>query len=170
LAALPGSRLILHAKPGEHLNLVRERVGKSGVAPDRLEFLPERSWSEYIQTYARIDIALDPFPHNGGITTCDALWMGVPVITLSGQTAVGRVGRSILSNIGLSDLIAQTPDEYVQLAVGLAGDRARLKQLRVELRPRVLASPLSDPKQLMREIEAFFHDAWRTYAASPLPG
>ncbi|MGD0463665.1 MAG: tetratricopeptide repeat protein [Tepidisphaeraceae bacterium] len=170
LLATPESRLILHAKPGQHLDLVRERFERGGVSPERLEFLGRQDWPQYVQTYARMDIALDPFPYNGGITTCDALWMGVPVITLSGQTAIGRVGRSILSNAGLPELIARTPQEYVRLAVELANNLDRLKQLRAELRPRLLASPLKDPQQLTRDIEAFFRDAWRTFTASSPPG
>jgi predicted O-linked N-acetylglucosamine transferase (SPINDLY family) len=170
LAAAPRSRLILHAKPGEHLGLVRERLERAGVAATRLEFLAERDWSEYIRTYARIDIALDPFPYNGGITTCDALWMGVPVVTLSGNTAIGRVGRSILSNVGLPELIAHSSEEYVRIAIELANDIDRLKRLRAELRQRVVVSPLNDPKQLMRDIEVFFRDAWRTFTASSPPG
>ena len=73
---------------------------------DRVEFVGRQPWPQYIRTYHRIDIGLDPFPYNGGITTCDTLWMGVPVVTLSGRTAVGRAGRSILCNVGLADLIA----------------------------------------------------------------
>jgi predicted O-linked N-acetylglucosamine transferase (SPINDLY family) len=96
--------------------------------------------------------------------------MGVPVITLSGKTAIGRVGRSILSNVGLAELIAKTPEEYVRVAVELANNLDRLKQLRGELRQRMLASPLKDPKQLTRDIEAFFRDAWRTFTASSPPG
>jgi protein O-GlcNAc transferase len=166
LADVPGSRLIFHAKPGEHLELVRKRFEGAGVARERLEFLGERDWPRYIGTYGRIDIALDPFPYNGGITTCDALWMGVPVVALSGKTAIGRVGRSILSNMSLPELIARTPDEYVRIAVELANDSNRLKTYRAELRGRMLASPLKDPKQLMRDIETFFGDAWHTFTTS----
>jgi predicted O-linked N-acetylglucosamine transferase (SPINDLY family) len=166
LLSTPGSRLILHAKPSEYLERVRERFERAGVSPDRVEFLGRQDWPEYVQTYARMDIALDPFPYNGGITTCDALWMGVPVITLSGKTAIGRVGRSMLSNVGLTELIAQTSGEYVRLAVELAKDLDRLKQLRAELRQRMLASPLKDPKQLTRDLEAFFRDAWRAFTAA----
>ncbi len=169
LGQLPTSRLILHAKPGRYLDEVRQRFERAGVSPDRLEFVGRQDWLQYLATYARIDIALDPFPYNGGITTCDALLMGVPVITLSGKTAIGRVGQSILSNVGLPDLIAKTPEDYVRLAVELANNLDRLKQLRAELRPRLLASPLKDPKQLTRNIEAFYRDAWKSFLSSP-PG
>jgi predicted O-linked N-acetylglucosamine transferase (SPINDLY family) len=163
LQAIPGARLILHAWAGEHLDRVRERFERGGVSPSRLEFVGKQDWPQYMQTYGRIDVALDPFPYNGGITSCDALWMGVPVITLSGKTAVGRVGRSILSNVGLPELVAQTPEQYVQLAVDLANDPDRLRKLRGELRPRLLESPLMDGRQLARDIESVYRNAWRTY-------
>ncbi len=163
LNSIPDSRLILHAGPGKHLDRVRQQFQRGGVSPSRLEFIGKQDWLQYMQTYARIDIALDPFPYNGGITTCEALSMGVPAITLSGKTGVGRVGRSILSNVGLPELIAQTPNEYVQLAINFAKDINRLKQLRTELRPRLQASPMMDGKQLTRDIESIYRTAWRTF-------
>jgi protein O-GlcNAc transferase len=165
LQAVPNSRLVLHAMPGWYLDRVRGRFERGGVSPSRLEFVGKMDWPQYVATYARIDIALDPFPYNGGITTCDALWMGVLVITLSGKTAVGRVGRSILSNVGLPELVAQTPEQYVQLAVDLANNPDRLKELRAELRPRLQESPLMDGRQLARDIASAYRNAWRKYCA-----
>jgi predicted O-linked N-acetylglucosamine transferase (SPINDLY family) len=110
-----------------------------------------------------MDVGLDPFPYCGGITTCEALSMGVPVVTLSGKTAVGRVGRSILSNVGLTELVAESADRYVQIAIGLANDPDRLKQLRGELRPRLIASPMMTGERLTRDIEAAYRNAWRRY-------
>jgi predicted O-linked N-acetylglucosamine transferase (SPINDLY family) len=167
LGESPRSRLVLHAKPGSYLDQVRERFDRAGVSPERLEFVGRQDWPLYLQTISRMDIALDPFPYNGGITTCDSLWMGVPVITLSGKTAVGRVGRSILSNLGLTELIAPTPDEYVRIALDLANDLDRLAKLRAELRPRMLGSPLKNPRQLTQDLEAALRKAWRTYCVSP---
>ncbi len=118
-----------------------------------------------MRTYARIDIALDPFPYNGGVTTCDALSMGVPVVTLSGNTGVGRVGRSILSNVGLPELIAETLEAHLQLAVELANDLDRLKRLRAELRPRLMKSPMMDGRQLTRDIESVYRNTWREYCS-----
>ena len=100
LRRVPRSRLIVHSHPGTHLDAVRERFAGKGISPDRLEFVGRQPWPQYVQTYGRIDIALDPFPWGGGITTCDALWMGVPVVSLLGRTAVGRGGASILANVG----------------------------------------------------------------------
>jgi protein O-GlcNAc transferase len=167
LQSVPDSRLILHAKPGQHLQNVREQFARWGVSPDRLEFLGRQDWPQYIETYSRIDIALDPLPYNGGVTTCDALWMGVPIVTLSGRTAVGRVGRSFLSNVGFPQWIAQTPQQYLKLAVELAGDFGLLQELRPELRSRLRGSPLMNPVQLTRDIESAFRQTWQNYCKEP---
>jgi protein O-GlcNAc transferase len=163
LHRVPRSRLIVHSKPGVHLDRVRERFVYAGITADRLEFVGLQPWGQYIQTYGRIDIALDPFPYNGGITTCDSLHMGVPVVSLSGQTAVGRGGRSILSNIGLPELIAYTPQEYVDLAVKLSGDLPQLAKLRKTLRQRMQASPLMDAKCFAQNVESTYRDVWRRW-------
>jgi protein O-GlcNAc transferase len=165
LQSVPKSRLIIHASDGKHLDRARERFERAGVVASRVEFIGKQDWPAYMRTYGRIDIGLDPFPYNGGVTTCEALSMGVPVITRSGDTGVGRVGRSILSNVGLSELIAQSRDEYVGLAVGLANDFDRLKRLRAELRARLVDSPMMDGAQLTQDIEAAYRDAWREYCA-----
>jgi predicted O-linked N-acetylglucosamine transferase (SPINDLY family) len=158
LRSAPASRLILHAPPGKIREDVRGRFDRSGISPQRLEFVSRDDWP---RTYGRIDVALDPFPYNGAITTCDALWMGVPVVTLSGRTAVGRLGRCILSNAGLPELIAATPEQYERIALEMASDPGRLGKLRTELRPRLAASPLMDPKRLAADIESAFGQAWR---------
>jgi len=163
LAAVPNSRLILHAYPGKHLDEVTQRLDRAKVPSHRLHFVGRQSSMEYLQTYSRIDIALDPFPYGGGITTCDALWMGVPVVTLSGQTAVGRGGRSILSNLGLPELIAFTPDQYVQIAIELASDRNRMNTLRQNMRSRMLASPLMDAAGFARDMESAYRLMWRAW-------
>jgi len=168
LRAVPRSRLILHSNPGAHLDTVWERFAGKGISPDRLEFYLEwGNWPKYLQTYGRIDIALDPFPWGGGITTCDALWMGVPVVSLVGRTAVGRAGLSILSNVGLPDLVASTPDEYMRLAVRLANDLPRLKDLHATLRQRMQASPLMDAPRFARNIEVAYRQMWRNWCAQP---
>ncbi len=166
LKRTPLSRLLIHAPRGEYLSATRARFDRRGVAPDRVEFVDRQTWDPYMRTYHRIDIALDTFPYNGGITTCDALWMGVAVITLSGHTPVGRGGGSILHNVGLADLAAFSPEEYANLAVGLAGDIPRLSGLRKTLRPRMQASPLMDAPRFARNVEAAYRDAWRRWCAS----
>jgi protein O-GlcNAc transferase len=166
LAAVGRSRMIIHSYPGSHVDAVRERFAAAGVSSDRLEFITRQPWSQYIQTYSRIDIALDPFPFGGGITTCDALWMGVPVVSLAGQTAVSRQGRSILSNIGLPELVARRPRQYVQTTVTLAQSPARLAELRRTMRHRMLTSPLMNSRRLTRNIENVYRQMWRQWRHS----
>ena len=113
--------------------------------------------------YQDFDLCLDPCPYTGGVTTMDALWMGVPVITLAGRTGVGRSGVSILSNVGLPELIAQTPEQYIDRAVALAGDLDKLSELRGGLRQRMQESPLMNGKQYAADVEAAFRLAWKTW-------
>jgi len=159
--------MIIHSYPGSHLDGVRERFAQSGVSADRLEFVAKLPWTQYVQTYGRIDVALDPFPYGGGITTCDALWMGVPVVSLVGQTAVGRGGRSILTNIGLSELSARRPRQYVQTAVTLAQSPVRLAELRRTLRHRMLTSPLMNARRFARNVENAYRQMWRQWCMKP---
>jgi predicted O-linked N-acetylglucosamine transferase (SPINDLY family) len=167
LQGVPRSRLIVHAHPGTHLDAVRERFAGKGVSPDRLEFYLERgNWPKYLQAYGRIDVALDPFPWGGGVTTCDALWMGVPVVSLVGRTAVGRGGASILANVGVPELVARTPQQYVQIATDLARDLPRLAELRRTLRGRMQASPLMDGPRFARNVEAAYRQMWRNWCAT----
>jgi predicted O-linked N-acetylglucosamine transferase (SPINDLY family) len=161
LAAVPNSRLLVHCPDTSHRPRVLEKFAAAGLDPDRLELIGRKSRADYFQTYHRIDVALDPFPFGGGITTCDALWMGVPVISLSGNTAVGRGGRSILSNIGLPELVAYSPDEYVHLA----SQARRWTELRPGLRDRMKASPLMDAQVFARNIEAVYRSMWRNWCA-----
>ncbi|HEY2342685.1 MAG TPA: tetratricopeptide repeat protein [Chthoniobacteraceae bacterium] len=160
LAATPGSRLLLHAPEGSCRTGIRERFAHFGLPDDRLEFIGRQTASEYLQTYREIDICLDPFPYGGGITTCDAMWMGVPVVSLIGSTAVGRGGYSILSNLGLERLAAKTAEEYVAIAVSLAGDRETLANLRATLRARMENSALRDPVGFTRNLETVYRQMW----------
>jgi predicted O-linked N-acetylglucosamine transferase (SPINDLY family) len=161
LAAVPGARLLVHAHPGSHRQRALAVLAQHGVSPDRLEFIDFMPAVEYFRVYQRIDVALDPFPYGGGTTTCDALWMGVPAVTLAGRTAVGRGGVSILSNIGLPEFIAHDPAEYVRLATDLATDQTRLAQLRAGLRDRLRNSPLTDAPRFARNVEAAYRTMWR---------
>jgi len=163
LAAVPNSRMILHALPGEHAQGIARRLEQAGVASRRMQFIGRQPWSAYVQTYSKIDIALDPFPYAGGITTLDGLWMGVPVVTLSGDTAVGRGGRSILSNLGLPELIAYDHEQYVQIAISLARDLDRINALRRDMRARMLASPLMDAAQFAHDVETAYRSMWHNW-------
>jgi protein O-GlcNAc transferase len=163
LQSLPDSRLLLHATVGNHRDRVRGFFAGGNVAPEQLVFVDRLPIAEYFRVYDQIDIALDPFPFGGGTTTCDALWMGVPVVSLSGQTAVGRGGLSILSNVGLAELVAQNAEQYVRIAVELARDRPRLSNLRATLRERMRNSPLMDAPRFARDIEAAYRRMWHDW-------
>jgi len=163
LGAVPGSRLTLHAREGSHRQRVLDYLQREGVEPRRVSFVGEAPAEAYFGSYQSIDIALDTAPYGGGTTTCDALWMGVPVVSLVGTTAVGRGGLSILSNVGLPELAATTPEEYVRIAMCLADDNARLKELRSTVRGRMEASPLMDAPRFARNIEAAYRLMWRRW-------
>ena len=173
LRHVPGSRLVLKARDLGDAD-VRRRMADAfasrGVEPARVEFLgPVRSLAEHLSMYARIDIALDTFPYHGTTTTCDALYNGVPVVTQAGQVHVSRVGVSLLHSVGLEELVAQTPQQYVEIAARLAGGSQKLRQLRTQLRPRMVASPLMDSRGLAQEMERAYRTAWRAWCDSPSP-
>jgi predicted O-linked N-acetylglucosamine transferase (SPINDLY family) len=169
LRALPGARLLLHAPSGSHRERVRSVLSQNGIAPDRLMFVGLLPVEEYFRIHGQIDVALDPFPYGGGTTTCDALWMGVPVVSLAGRTAVGRGGLSILSNLGLSELVARDVPQYVHIARDLARDRPRLIALRAGLRDRMRQSPLMDAPRFARGIEAAYRRMWQRWCARASP-
>ena len=162
LHAVPSSRLVLHCGEGSHRREIATALG----APDRIEFVSRLTLDDYFAQWNQIDIALDPFPYPGGTTSCDALWMGVPVLSLAGQTAVSRAGRSILTTIGLPDLVAGNVDAYVQLATTLAADRPRLLGLRQTLRPRMQSSPLMNAPAFARDVESAFRLMWSHWCQS----
>jgi predicted O-linked N-acetylglucosamine transferase (SPINDLY family) len=169
LAALPGSRLLLKsaslADP-ETCGRYRDLFAAQGIASDRIEMVP---WvpdsTGHLGLYGRIDIALDTFPYHGTTTTCEALWMGVPVVTLAGQRHAARVGASILQAAGLGELVAAAPEDYVRIAVTLAADRARLAELRSGLRQRMAASALCDAAGFARNFEAALREMWRQWCS-----
>ena len=167
LQAVPRSRLTiknfgLGAKTVQHE--VHSMFRGLGIAPERLELLGhDRSQNDHLARYRDIDIALDPFPYNGATTTCEALWMGVPVITLAGKTHAGRVGMSQMSNLRLTDLISRTPEEYIATAIQLASDLERLNMLRKELRSRLASSPLTDARRFTKNLEQAYLVMWKNY-------
>jgi protein O-GlcNAc transferase len=160
LAAVPRSRLLLIAEPHAR-EAIRGAFAAGGVDGDRLDFTGRIAHAEYLALYDKIDIGLDTFPFAGGTTTLDAAWMGVPVVTLSGGTALQRGGVSIAMNLGLPELVAGSPDEFVAAAARLAGDPGRLGGLRSHLRAHLAASPLGDVPRFARHLEAAFRIAWR---------
>ena len=163
LLRVPEARLLLHARAGSHRERVRETLGRAGVHESRVVFVGAQPFEDYIDTYGEIDVALDPFPFAGGTTTCDALWMGVPVVSMIGSTAVSRAGSSLLSNVGLGDLVARDEEQYVNLAAGLVRDGPRLASMRLELRPRLQSSAVMDLPRFVRNLEAAFRTMWRAW-------
>jgi predicted O-linked N-acetylglucosamine transferase (SPINDLY family) len=165
LQTVSGSRLLLMAPEGSARERVMARLIRDGIGSGRVEFVPKQFRSGYLTTYHRIDISLDTFPYNGHTTSLDSLWMGVPVITLVGATAFGRAGLSQLTNLGLTELVARTPEQYIQIAADLAKDLPRLTELRRTLRPRMQASPLMDAPRFARNVEAAYRQMWRNWCA-----
>jgi predicted O-linked N-acetylglucosamine transferase (SPINDLY family) len=173
LATVPGSRLVLRSGAGSGAEeRIRTAFEQRGITPQRLRFItPTATRFDYLELYNGVDIALDPFPYNGVTTTADALWMGVPVISLAGQMSVSRQGVRFLRSIGLADLLADTPDQYVTVASSLAGDLKRLAELRAELRERMKASPLMDARRLTCDLEAAYRRMLQsTFAGSDPSG
>ncbi len=164
LAALPDARMEIHSPPADHRKKVLAIFSRAGVEAERINFVENKPVVEYLQGYHRVDIALDPFPYGGGTTTCDAAWMGVPTVTLRGRTGVGRGGVSILSNLGLPDWIAGDIEEYKSIATRMAGDLARLNELRRNLRQRMRNSPLMDAKSFSSDFEAALRGMWVSWA------
>jgi predicted O-linked N-acetylglucosamine transferase (SPINDLY family) len=157
MRAVPVSQLFLKSIGTESAGMqasLRDRFANCGIAPDRIVISPFADDSlQHLALYARVDIALDTYPYHGTTTTCESLWMGVPVVTLAGRTHLSRVGASLLSNIGLGELVADTPDRYCELAVELAHDPKRLLRLREELRGMMARSPLMDGPGVTRDLE-----------------
>jgi predicted O-linked N-acetylglucosamine transferase (SPINDLY family) len=164
LNALPDSRLLLKAKAlgcaGTCERLAEKFVGE-GVARDRLEIT---GWTEpgaHLAIYGGGDVALDTWPYNGTTTTFEALWMGIPVVTLADERHAGRVGASILARIGLRELVADSTDKYVETALALARDRGRRAALRTELRPMMVAAGLTDARAFTEGLEAAMLGIWQ---------
>jgi predicted O-linked N-acetylglucosamine transferase (SPINDLY family) len=135
--------------------------GQSGVAPERVQCVPYASEPPYGQQFEGVDIALDNFPYNGVTTTCETLYMGVPVISLHGRNGASRSGLSLLSGLGLGELTASTPQQYIDIAVALGCDLSRLEQLRASLRARFDQSSLRDEKRFAANFENLLRTAWQ---------
>lgn len=159
------SRLILLTGFGSHRQRTVDFMAAHGVEPGRLEFIAPCPRKGYLELYHRLDIAFDPFPYGGHTTSLDALWMGVPVVSLAGERAVSRAGLSILSHLGLPELVAFSEDEYVKIAINLATDLPRLAELRRTLRSQMEKSVLMDGPHFARQIEAAYRAMWREWCA-----
>jgi predicted O-linked N-acetylglucosamine transferase (SPINDLY family) len=163
LRRVPHARLVLKYR-GLGDPMVQRRYfdlfAAQGVQPQRLQLQSSSPYAEYLAAYQQVDVALDPFPFSGSITTCEALWMGVPVVTCPGETFASRHTLSHLANLGLTEMVARDCDQYVELAVSLAADVSRLAELRAGLRPRMAASPLCDGKRFTRGLASLLRDLW----------
>ena len=167
LRAVPGSRLLLKTKNLADASVrarIVARLGELGVDIDRVIL---REWEAgtvgHLAAYHEVDIALDTFPYNGATTTCESLWMGVPVASLSGHTHASRMGRSILVAAGFPELVADAPQEFARIAIALASDRSRLASLRAEMRSRLRASSLMNEAAFTRALEAAYRTMWENW-------
>ncbi len=162
LRQAPGSRLLLRNKGLEsagNQQWLRERFGELGVAPERLDLLGPADHFQFLETYSRIDLALDTFPYNGGTTTTEALWQGVPVVAIHGDRWTSRVSSSLLQNAGLSQFVARDTDDFVRIAANFANDptqRNGLSMLRSSLRAQLLHSPVCDVATFTHNMEQIY--------------
>ena len=159
---LDASRLILHcSQQPSRIGQLQRFFAARGIAPERVALVARSAIEQYFAYYRQADIALDTWPCAGGTTTCDALWMGVPVVTLTGRSSYSRTGASILASVGLEDLITATPQDYVRTAVDLAHNRSRVTLLRGGLRATMRAGRLTDGSHFARDVEDAFDTMWR---------
>jgi len=166
LSANEDSRLLMLAPGDWAQDSVRNILQENGIAAERLEFVDYQSREQYLETYSRIDIALDTLPYAGHTTSLDAYWMGVPVVTLVGNTIVGRAGLSLASNLELLDWVAHEPAQFVEIATRFANAPSQLSELRGSLRQRLQQSPLMDAARFTRDLEAAYRQAWRRYCVT----
>ena len=162
LRSVPGSRLLLLTPEGEARQRALAALRRHRVAASRVEFVGRQPRLDYLRTYHRIDVALDTLPYNGHVTSLDALWMGVPVVTLTGKRAVSRAGWSHVSNLGLANLACRSEEHFVQAALGLVKNLPRLSGLRTTLRERMRSSPLMDAPRFARDVEAAYRRMWQS--------
>ncbi len=170
LREVPNSRLLLKAsqfKDADTRARCRAAFTAAGIADERIEIVPPLTDpAEHLALYGRVDIGLDPLTYNGTTTTCEALWMGVPTVTLRGDRHVSRVGASIMTVVGLKTFIAATPDDYVAIARRFARALDQLAGLRSGMRERLLASPLCDARHFAGAMESAYRDMWRRWCAA----
>lgn len=169
-AALPTARLLLQTSQvnrPKYRELILQRLAAVGISADRVTARGYSARDAYLQAYGEVDLVLDTFPFTGGTTTCEALWMGVPTLTLSGDSMIARQGVSMMAAAGLPDWIASTQDDYVAKAVAFASDLQALASLRAGLRERVVASPLFDVQLFAKRLEAALHGIWQRELSKP---
>lgn len=169
LSAVPGSMLYLKNRPLESeavRNNLQERFARHGIAPDRLRMEPASDYASYLDSFAGVDISLDPFPYTGGTTTIESLWMGVPVLTLKGDRLLSRQGESMLRELALPEWVAESEEDYLARAVQFAADAAALAALRAALRPALQRSALMDAPRFAADLNAAFRGMWQRWLQS----
>jgi predicted O-linked N-acetylglucosamine transferase (SPINDLY family) len=164
LHALPNSRMLLGGRLSEsgYAKLVNW-FAQEHISPDRLEFLPDCDTHSYLKQHQRVDICLDTFPYTGSITTCDGLCMGVPTLTLAGNTFTSRLSAGVLSQVKLEAFIAHHPDHFVQLALAWADNLTTLAQLRMVLREKLIHSPMGQPAFIAACVERALRAMWENW-------
>jgi predicted O-linked N-acetylglucosamine transferase (SPINDLY family) len=169
LASVPGARLVLKWKTladPETRARYHRCFAAEGTDPARVELRPASPHPQLLAEYGDIDIALDPFPYSGGITSLEALWQGVPIVTLPGSRPVSRQTLGFLRNVGRAEWVALDPDDYVRISVGLASDPRALAAMRGAQRARMAASPLCDAPRFARHFEAALRALWHDWCAA----
>lgn len=172
LAAVPESRLMLCIPEGQVRQEVVALFARHGVRAGRLTFYVKLPHEQFWEIHGEVDIALDPFPFNGGTTSCETLWLGLPLVTCTGGADsfaprfASRMGFAFLHSLGLTELVTQDESGYIRCAIELAGNAARLTELRQTLRQRMASSPLMDEPRFVREVEAAYRTLWRAWVAT----
>ena len=172
LIEVAGSKLILVLEHGEQASVcdtMLDFFSSVGVDPQRISIRGRQSLSGFFSCIQECDLLLDPFPYNGGTTTFHSLWMGVPVITLAGENALGRCGVMIMQSVGLPEFIAQSADEYVNIARRCADDLPALARIRAGLRNKFIAAPFADPARVALELENIYRGLWRNWCDTAAP-
>jgi protein O-GlcNAc transferase len=169
LGAVKDSRLVMRSPAGSSRRRILEALAKGGVDARRVSFVDLLPRRQYLELYHRLDIALDTFPYNGHSTSMDALWMGVPVVSLAGEMPVSRAGLSQLTNLGLPELVARSESDYVEIVTNLGTDLPRLSQLRSTLRHRMKTSILMDAPRFTRQVEQAYRKMWQAWRRTQPP-
>jgi predicted O-linked N-acetylglucosamine transferase (SPINDLY family) len=172
LNKLPTAKLVLKDRElidADNRTYLERAFFAQGVSAERLVILGNTDRTSHFVAYQMIDIALDPFPHGGGLTTLDAIWMGVPVLTWPGQTISSRLAAASLAKLGLTDFIASSAANYVDLAISKAKNLEALSQLRFNLRDRVASSEFGDDSRYGQAVEVAYRQMWRRWCAGQTP-
>lgn len=172
LLAVPDSRLLLKNRAlqvGALRQILTDEFARKGIAEDRLLLRGPSSHAQMLSEYGDVDVALDTFPYNGGLTTCECLWMGVPIVALEAERMIGRQTAAFLRLLGMDDWVARSREDYVRLAIEKSRQRERVSQVRIELRQVMASSPLCDAPRFARDLESSYRSIWQRYCEQASP-